>query len=98
MNENAEFYNYSSIPFLNEYEAKERIHVQKKMIDALAQGTYKIDSNDIIPLHKEYLNEILLIIGELNLKTRKTKTMQVNSSKRLDLYMNHNYIIAGNYF
>ncbi|MBF4693958.1 hypothetical protein [Fusibacter ferrireducens] len=88
MNEDAEFYNYSSIPFLNEYEAKERIHVQKKMIDALAQGTYKIDSNDIIPLHKEYLNEILLTIGELNLKTRKTKTIRVNSSKRLDLYIN----------
>ena len=84
INEESDLYNFSIFPFLNNYEKKLRIELQKKMISSIENQYTDFHMDGIDASHSEYLEEvfnnfqIIDVLTAKNLKSRKKFTQNIS--------------------
>ena len=63
---NNDFYEFSSVPFMSQYDEDHRKSLQSKVIDAYANGHYDYQCDGIKPEHSEYIGELAQSILQIN--------------------------------
>lgn len=73
---NDDFYEFSSVPFMHEYDLERRKRLQSKVIDACTNGYYNYKCDGIKPEHSEYIGELVQSITDINsaVKSRYMKS------------------------
>ena len=61
-----DFFEFSSIPFMSEYDVERRKALQSKIIDACINGYYNYQCDGIKPEHSEYIGELVQAVIEIN--------------------------------
>jgi len=66
LDDSNDFYEFSSIPFMSEYDAERRKALQAKVIDACVNGYYDYKCDGIKPEHSEYIGELVQAVIQIN--------------------------------
>ncbi|NLI58256.1 MAG: hypothetical protein GX387_07025 [Clostridium sp.] len=67
---NEDFYEFSTIPFMSEYDEKRRKLFQTRIIDACINGYHDFSCDGIRPEHSEYVGELVQSIIDINTEAK----------------------------
>ncbi|MCE5287185.1 MAG: hypothetical protein LLG02_15255 [Pelosinus sp.] len=84
LDDDSQFYDFSSIPFLSDYNNKTRKLIQRKIIEAFSKGCFNFKNDDILPEHAEYLSDIVRFILEINIASSSSYIKGGNYTISLD--------------
>jgi len=63
---NNDFFEFSSIPFMSDYDMERRKTLQSKVVDACTNGYYNYQCDGVKPEHSEYIGELVQTVIEIN--------------------------------
>lgn len=84
MDDDTEFFDFSIMPFLGEYDSKVRKNLNKKILSAIEHNSYNFNSDGVKPEHTDYIGCIVDNIQDIDKAVRGKYLLSNTYRKNID--------------